>query len=86
MKTLYLFTQTPNEFNIKLLKNLIDDTDCVIFIQNGVYFARHELTLGCQGYVLNADLKARGIETGLKTINYDELVDLFFTYERIVTI
>ncbi len=88
MKTLYLFTQTPNENNIKLVKNLIDNNDCIVFIQNGVYIAKHKAELDCQKYILKADLEARGIETHveIEIVDYNRLVDLFFEYVRTVTI
>lgn len=86
MKTLYLFSQTPNDQNINFVKKLIDKSDCIVFIHNGVYIAKHKVELDCQKYVLKADLEARGIETDWETIDYNRLVDLFFAYNRTVTI
>lgn len=86
MKTLYLFTQTPNDRDINFVKRLVDESDCIVFIQNGVYIAKQKVELNCQKYVLKADLEARGIATDWETIDYDRLVDLFFEYMRTVTI
>jgi len=86
MKTLWLFTQTPNQENIKILKRLADETDCIVFIQNGVYIAKHNIDIICQKYVLKSDTEARGIECIEKNIDYSELVDLFFDYDKVVTI
>uniref|UniRef100_A0A7V0Z3J7 Sulfurtransferase complex subunit TusB n=1 Tax=candidate division WOR-3 bacterium TaxID=2052148 RepID=A0A7V0Z3J7_UNCW3 len=86
MKTLWLLTQTPNQENIKLLKRLVDETDCIVFIQNGVYIAKHNIDITCQKYVLKSDMEARGIDCAEKIIEYSELVDLFFGYDRVVTI
>jgi len=86
MKTLWLFTQTPNQENIKLLKRFVDETDCIVFIQNGVYIAKHNIDIACQKYVLKSDMEARGIVCAEKNIEYGELIDLFFDYDRVVTI
>lgn len=60
-------------------------------IQNGVYFARHERPDGFCGrvYVLDEDLKLRGLGDGppegdLKKIDYDDLIDLMVSEDKVV--
>ncbi|MGB9721453.1 MAG: DsrH/TusB family sulfur relay protein [bacterium] len=86
MKTIWLFTQTPNQENIGLLKRLIDKTDCVVFIQNGVYIAKQNIDLPCQKYVLKSDMEARGLKGSENSIDYGGLVELFFFCDKVVTI
>lgn len=86
MKTLWLFTRTPNIENQRLLKRLIDENDALIFVQNGVYFAKNDITLDCKIYFLKTDLQARGLKTDMPQIDYADLIDLFFKFERIATI
>lgn len=86
MKTLWLFTQIPNQENIGFLKRIVDNTDCVVFIQNGVYIDKQHIDIPCQNYVLGPDLKARGLTSNKEIIDYGDAVDLFFAYEKIITI
>lgn len=86
MKTLYLFSKTPNYENIKLVKKLIDTSDCIVFIQNGVYIAKHNIELQCPIYILQADAEARGIKIDLNTVEYSGLIDLIMEFDKVVTV
>lgn len=86
MKALFLFSRTPDQENVKFLKKLIDSSDCVVFIQNGVYIAKHNIELECQNYVLAPDAEARGIKIDSNSVDYFRLVDLIMEYDKVVTI
>lgn len=86
MRTLFLFSQTPNQENIRFLKKLIDISDCVVFIQNGIYIAKHNIELVCQNYVLEPDAEARGIKIDSNSVDYFRLVDLIMEFDKVVTI
>ncbi len=68
------------------MKSLVDETDYIVFIQNGVYIAKQNIDIACQKYVLKSDMEASGIGCAEKNIDHSELVDLFFDYDRAVTI
>ncbi|MGQ9465206.1 MAG: sulfurtransferase complex subunit TusB [bacterium] len=86
MKTLYLFSKTPNHENIKLVKKLIDTSDCIVFIQNGVYIAKHNIEFICPIYILQEDAEARGIKIDSNTVEYFKLIDLIMEFDKVVTI
>ncbi|RMG67980.1 MAG: hypothetical protein D6710_10740, partial [Nitrospirae bacterium] len=57
--------------------------------QNGVYFALNDMLDGFCGtvYAVEEDLKMRGlkdIKRGIKTINWDQLIDLIFEEDQVV--
>ncbi len=86
MKILYLFTRTPNQENIRLLNKLVDGSDAVVFIQNGVYIDKQNFELKCQKFVLKSDAEARGLKGSSNFIEYSELIDLILMFDKVVTI
>ena len=61
----------------------------IVLIQNGVYLAGEERAEGFCGtvFALDEDMRMRGIrdiEKGVKTIGYEELVDLMAENEKVV--
>lgn len=86
MKTLYLFSRTPNQENIRFLKKLIDTSDCVVFIQNGVYITKQHIELTCQTYILEPDAEARGLKMAVNIVDHARLVELIMEYPKVVTI
>ncbi len=61
----------------------------LVLLQNGVYFAQNDMLDGFCGiaYAVEEDLKMRGIKDikrGIKTIDWNELIDLIFDEEQVV--
>ncbi len=64
----------------------------IFFVQNGVYHAVTDsdiLKMQAEFYVLKEDLATRGfseenVKKNIKTVNYDELVDLILNYEKLL--
>lgn len=66
-----------------------DMTADIVLLQNAVYLALPERLEGFCGtaYALEEDLRLRGVEdleAGVKTIDYDELVDLVAEEEKVI--
>lgn len=73
---------------IKLARDMAAD---VVFLQNGVYFVQKERLEGFCGtaYVLDDDLRLRGlkgeeIEKDIRRLDYDGLVDLMASEDKVV--
>jgi len=65
----------------------------LVLLQNGVYFVQKERFKGfcSKVYVLDEDMRLRGIrgediEKGIKTIDYDGLVDLMADEDKVIGI
>ncbi len=72
---------------VKLARDMAAD---ICLIQNAVYFALTERLDGFCGtaYVLNEDMKLRGISSditdkGIRELDYDGLVDLMINEEKV---
>ncbi len=75
---------------VKLARDMAAD---LCFVQNGVYFGQRERLEGFCGsaYILDEDVRLRGIrgediEKGIKTIDYDGLVDLMANEDKVIGI
>ena len=60
MHSLHIIAKPPTATSLADLLAVIDESDVLIFIEDGVYFARSEFPYEC--YYLAEDLAARGIE------------------------
>uniref|UniRef100_A0A7C4UGE9 Sulfurtransferase complex subunit TusB n=1 Tax=candidate division WOR-3 bacterium TaxID=2052148 RepID=A0A7C4UGE9_UNCW3 len=86
MKTLWMFLHTPNTNNIKCIQRMVDNEDAVIFLQNGVYASKLNLEIKSPVFYLKEDVIARGVPVDEKQmIDYSDLVELVFKYNRVVT-
>ena len=79
---------TDGRRGVKLARDMAAD---VVLLQNGVYFAQGERLEGFCGsaYVLNDDLKLRGIredeiEKNIRRLDYGGLVDLIAGGDKVV--
>jgi sulfur relay protein TusB/DsrH len=73
---------------VKLARDMAAD---VLLIQNAVYLAGKERLEGFCGtvYALDEDMRLRGmseIEKGVKTVGYDEAVDLMAGEDKVIGI
>ena len=73
---------------LKLARDMAAD---LILLQNGIYFAQKERLDGFSGtvYVLDDDIRLRGlkdeeIQKDVNRLNYDGLVDLMASEDRVV--
>lgn len=86
MKTLWMFLHTPNINNTNCIKRMTDNDDAVLFLQNGVYASKLNLDIKCPVYYLKEDVLARGLPIDKRNlIDYSEMIDLIFNFERVVT-
>lgn len=83
------FTST----SLMSLLDILQSEDGVLFTQDASYILRHSsLLAGLKGsnaslYVLEADVKARGlqVEQTIKTIDYDQMVELCLHYDKVIS-
>lgn len=86
MKTLYLFLHTPNTNNIKCVQKMTDEDDAVLFLQNGVYASKLNFDIKSPVYYLKEDTLARGIKINEnQLIEYSNMIELIFKFDRVVT-
>ncbi len=96
MNSLHIIAKAPMSASIAELNAVIDEGDVLIFIEDGVYFARTEFSpspssaprfrhLEC--YFLKEDLAARGIEVieGMQTVDTRGFVALSARLPRSVS-
>lgn len=90
--TLHLIQESP--FSSSALQeciNILENGDAILLMQNGVYGAHHTLTnsASLNIFALKDDLTARGImdktPTHIKTISYDEFVELCIQYDKTIS-
>ena len=96
MKTLYMITQSPyKRFEGALPFKLADKEDAILLIQDGVLLCQscppcykeavaNAKARGVKMYSCQEDIVARGVVSKCTNLNYDEIVDLIFAYERVV--
>jgi sulfur relay protein TusB/DsrH len=96
MSSLHIIAKAPSSVSVAELNALVDDEDVLIFIEDGVYFARTECSpaasfaqkfrqLEC--YFLKEDLAARGIDLleGMQTVDTRGFVALSARLPRCVS-
>jgi|Deesub1362A_J573_1020465.scaffolds.fasta_scaffold00045_16 sulfur relay protein TusB/DsrH len=71
---------------VKLARDMAAD---IVLVQNGVYLAERDRLEGFCGtaYALDEDIRLRGItdiDKEIKTIGYDELIDLMAEDEKVI--
>ena len=93
MKTLHTISKSPSAKLLDSCLEVIDETDGLLFQEDGVYYARSGFNKSEFGkeyncYVLKEDLSARGIELNssddISVIDYPGFVDLCEHYGKIV--
>ncbi len=96
MKTLYIISRSPFmrlETNLPFL--IADKDDAILLIQNGVIFCKSQpehikkdirlaKERGVKLYVCKEDLEVRGLSPSCQPVSYEEIIDLFEKYSRIV--
>lgn len=87
---LVIIKSAPDTSDAKRAMKLAEEMSAdVVLIQNGVYLTCSKLLKGFKGttHVLEEDMRMRGvdcIETEMKRIGYEELVDLMAENEKVV--
>ena len=93
MKTLHTISKSPSAKLLDSCLEVIDETDGLLFLEDGDYYARSGFNKSEFGeeyncYVLKEDLSARGIELNssddISVIDYPGFVDLCEHYGKIV--
>ncbi|MDE0092886.1 MAG: DsrH/TusB family sulfur metabolism protein [Gammaproteobacteria bacterium] len=70
---------------LKLCSEIMNPTDCVLFVGNGVYEARE---LDCSNsYALASDVQGRGIEipANIRLVSFEDWVDLIVNTSKSAT-
>ena len=88
MANLHLIATSPSATRLNELHAAMSSEDAVLFIEDGVYFARASEALAtlpaCKVYFLSEDAQVRGIEVK-QTVDYAGFVELTTQYDRCVS-
>ncbi|UCD56815.1 MAG: hypothetical protein JSV16_13470 [Candidatus Hydrogenedentota bacterium] len=84
MKVLHIIRSNDDRLAHKLIDEIghTDDADqTLLMIQDGVYI-RPE---GLRAFACADDIRARAVETDLPLVGYDQIVDMIFEHDRVIT-
>jgi sulfur transfer complex TusBCD TusB component (DsrH family) len=83
VKVLHLVRRPDDAYAMEMIAAQLPDHDVsVAFLQDGVYRPTAPVETR---YVVEEDCVARGVEPDAQTITHEQLVDLIFESDRVVT-
>lgn len=84
MKILHILRNPDDETALKVALEQSEKHEVsLLFIHDGVYSLRKEMNYPFRVFFCRDDLQARGLNID-KSLDYDQIVDLIFSHDRVI--